>query len=193
MKLFPTFTSPLVIRPKSKQLIYMVISGIVFVILQLYCAVHALINGEILSCFLSVCIIAAVVYHVITVKGRAEQDVTVMLKPVMIISAVQIVSKLLDFFVHRSDIRVSTVLLLLCECIFWYSLAFCTVRTVCGTYKLIIPMCLLAAAFFYTFIKYDIRDVVSIVSQLMLLLLIWFPLDAIEFTSLYVNSKNEKF
>ncbi|MBQ8578523.1 MAG: hypothetical protein IJ449_11255, partial [Clostridia bacterium] len=94
---------------------------------------------------------------------------------------------LLGFFASLSAISIKGVLFLLLESAFWVAFVLCTVRAICGQYKLIVPMLMLFFAFFYTFIKYDLRDFVSIASQVCLLLILWFPIDAVVFTSLYVK------
>ena len=187
MKLFSELTSPLVIRPNAKQLTYLLIFGALLVILQGYAAYSALFGGAYLSFVCAVLLIAAVVYHVVTVRRRARQDVTAILPPVALIGAVQILTKLLGFLSSLSDVSIKGVLFLLLESAFWVAFVLCTVRAICGQYKLIVPMLMLFFAFFYTFIKYDLRDFVSIASQVCLLLILWFPIDAVVFTSLYVK------
>ena len=191
MKGFPVFTSPLVIRPKAKQLIYLLLIGIAYILLQGYTAFHAAVSFDWITLIASVLMIFCAAYHIIAIRRGAEKDVTVIIPPVIVISAAQILIKLMHFFTSLSDFGWKSLIILLAECTFWAAAVFCIAKAVCGRYKLIVPLILLLFGFFYAFIRYELRDIVNLVSQLCLLLMLWFPVDAVVFTSLYVPDKDD--
>ena len=186
MKGFPNFKSALVIRPKPKQFTYLVLTLIAYLGLQGWHTVQAVMSLDILSAVLDLLMIAVAVFHVYRVLRYAQADVTEMLPTVIILSGVQILCKIIAFLISLSAFSVSGLLYLLVECAFWAAVIVCSVRAVCGRYKLLVPLLLLFFGFFWPFIRYELRQLDQILVILCHFLFVWFPVDAIVFTSLYV-------
>jgi len=192
MTLFPRFTSPLVIRPKAKQLNYLVLAAVLYLALSIWNIVQALSAADILAACAALPMIFVTVWHVYRIRRYAERDVTAMLPSVIVIGGVQILIRLLRFVLTLPAQTLLSVLALLAECVFWAAVVYCVIRAVCGQYKLLVPLALLFFGFFYVFIKHDLRQFDDIAAQVCLLLMIWFPVDAVAFTSLY-GSSDQKF
>ena len=188
MTLFPRFTSPLVIRPKAKQLNYLVLAAVLYLALSIWNIVQALSAADILAACVALPMIFVTVWHVYRIRRYAERDVTAMLPSVIVIGGVQILIRLLRFVLTLPAQTLLSVLALLAECVFWAAVVYCVIRAVCGQYKLLVPLALLFFGFFYVFIKHDLRQFDDIAAQVCLLLMIWFPVDAVAFTSLYGSS-----
>ena len=186
MKGFPNFKSALVIRPKPKQFTYLVLTLIAYLGLQGWHTVQAVMSLDILSVILNLLMIAVAVFHVYRVLRYAQADVTEMLPTVIILGGVQILCKIIAFLISLSAFSVSGLLYLLVECAFWAAVIVCSVRAVCGRYKLLVPLLLLFFGFFWPFIRYELRQLDQILVILCHFLFVWFPVDAIVFTSLYV-------
>lgn len=181
------FTSPLVIRPKAKQIGYCTVIGILLAVLQVYRIVTAAVAAQWLLLVSSLLLLAACVYHITVVIKDIRADVTAMIPPIVLLSGVELLRNLL-FFLDRGEIGLVPIFMLLLEIAFWCAFVPCTVRAVCGKYKLLVPLVFLFFAFFYVFMKFELRDFADIATQIGLLLILWFPIDAIAFTSLYPSS-----
>lgn len=186
MKGFPKFKSPLVVRPKSKQFTYLLLVLIGYLALQGWRTVQAVIALELLSAVCNVLLIAAAVLHVYRVRRYAEGDVTEMLPTIIILCGTVMLTKVLGFLASLSVFSLSSLLYLIVECVFWCAVIFCSIRAVCGRYKLLVPLLLLFFGFFWPFIRFELRQLDVILTVICHLLFVWFPIDAIVFTSLYV-------
>ncbi len=184
------FTSPLVVRPKAKQIAYCLFAGIVLACLQIYTIAVQLRAGHMLAVLSAALLLIACVPHVWIVVRHIRHDVTAMIPTVTIIAAAQIVRNFL-YLIRLESIGFAAILMFVLEIAFWFAFIPCTVRAICGKYKLLVPLVFLFFAFFYAFIKYELRDFTDLASQICLLLILWFPIDAIAFTSLYPGT--EKF
>lgn len=189
MKGFPQFKSALVIRPKPKQFTYLLLTLIVYLALQGWHTVQAVVALDILSAVICILMIAAAIWHVVRVRRYAQTDVTEMLPSIIVLGGVQILCKVITFLCSLSAFSVSALLYLLVECAFWAAVVVCSVRAVCGRYKLLVPLLLLFFGFFWPFIRYELRQLDQILVILCHFLFVWFPVDAIVFTSLYVPEK----
>ena len=186
MKGFPHFKSPLVIRPKPKQFLYLSLTLIGYLALQGWRIFRGVGNADILAILTSVLLCAAAVFHVIRVRRYAQADVTEMLPTIILLAGVIMLTKIVGFVASLSAFSVSALLYLIVECVFWCAVIICSVRAVCGRYKLLVPLLLLFFGFFWAFIRFELRQLDEILVILCHLLFVWFPVDAIVFTSLYV-------
>ena len=189
MKGFPNFKSPLVIRPKPRQFVYLLLTLIGYLALQGWRCVQSVMLPDIPSLLCSLLLMATAVFHVHRVRRYAQADVTEMLPTIIMLAAVIILTKIIGFFASLSSFSVSLLLYLIVEVIFWCAVVVCSVRAVCGRYKLLVPLLLLFFGFFWAFIRFELRELDEILVILCHLLFIWFPVDAIVFTSLYVPEK----
>ncbi len=184
------FTSPLVVRPKAKQIAYCLVAGVLLAALQLWLAVSALGKTDLLSALSALLLLGAAVYHVWIVVHDIRRDVTAMIPSIAVLAGAQMLRNVL-LFIGQGSLSFKGSFLLLMEIAFWCAFVVCAKRAVCGKYKLLVPLVFLFFAFFYTFIKFELRDIAALASQIGLLLILWFPIDAIAFTSLYPG--NDKF
>lgn len=186
MKGFPKFKSPLVVRPKPKQFVYLLLTLIGYLALQGWRVFRAVTAWDLLTVVTSVLLMAVAVWHVYRVRRYAEADVTEMLPSIIVLGGVLMLTKLAGFLVSLSAFTLSSLVYLLVECAFWCAVIVCSVRAVCGRYKLLVPLLLLFFGFFWAFIRFELRQLDEILVILCHLLFVWFPVDAIVFTSLYV-------
>lgn len=186
MKGFPKFKSPLVIRPNPKQFIYLLLTLIGYLALQGWRVFRAVTSFDFLTVVTSVLLMAVAVWHVYRVRRYAEADVTAMLPSIIVLGGVLMLTKLAGFLASLSAFTLSSLGYLLVECAFWCAVIVCSVRAVCGRYKLLVPLLLLFFGFFWAFIRFELRQLDEILVILCHLLFVWFPVDAIVFTSLYV-------
>lgn len=186
MKGFPKFKSPLVVRPKPKQFVYLLLVLIAYLALQGWRTVRAVMTFDPAAVICNALLIAAAVFHVYRVRRYAEADVTEMIPTVIIFCAAVMLTKLIGFLCALSSFTVTSLVYLLVECAFWCAVIVCSVRAICGRYKLLVPLLLLFFGFFWAFIRFELRQLDEILVILCHLLFIWFPVDAIVFTSLYV-------
>jgi len=186
MKGFPKFKSPLVIRPNPKQFVYLLLTLIGYLALQGWRVFRAVTAFDFLTVVISVLLMAVAVWHVYRVRRYAEADVTEMLPSIIVLGGVLMLTKLAWFLVSLSAFTLSSLVYLLVECAFWCAVIVCSVRAVCGRYKLLVPLLLLFFGFFWAFIRFELRQLDEILVILCHLLFVWFPVDAIVFTSLYV-------
>ena len=186
MKGFPKFKSPLVIRPKPKQFVYLLLTLIGYLALQGWRVFRAVTSFDVLTVVTSVLLMAVAVWHVYRVRRYAEADVTEMLPSIIVLGGTIMLTKLIGFLCSLSAFSVPSLLYLLVECAFWCAVIVCSVRAVCGRYKLLVPLLLLFFGFFWAFIRFELRQLDEILVILCHLLFVWFPVDAIVFTSLYV-------
>ena len=186
MKGFPKFQSALVIRPKPKQFTYLLLTLIAYLGLQGWHTVQAILAFDILNALLCVLMIAVAVWHVCRVLRYVREDVTEMLPTIIILGGAQILCKIITFLCSLSAFSISGLLYLIVECVFWAAVILCSIRAVCGRYKLLVPLLLLFFGFFWPFIRYELRQLDQILVILCHCLFVWFPVDAIVFTSLYV-------
>ncbi len=186
MKGFPKFKSPLVIRPKPKQFVYLLLTLIAYLALQGWRVFRAVTSLDVLTIVTSVLLMLVAVWHVYRVRRYAQNDVTEMLPSIIVLGGALILTKLIGFLCSLSAFSVSSLLYLLVECAFWCAVIVCSVRAVCGRYKLLVPLLLLFFGFFWAFIRFELRQLDEILVILCHLLFVWFPVDAIVFTSLYV-------
>ena len=189
MKGFPRFKSPLVIRPKPKQFLYLLLTLIAYLALQSWRVFRSVQTNDILSAVLALPMIGVAVWHVYRVRRYAQADVTEMIPTIVILGGTQIACKVIAFLASLSSFSVSALLYLTVECVFWAAVVVCSVRAVCGKYKLLVPLLLLFFGFFWPFIRYELRQLDQILVILCHFLFVWFPVDAIVFTSLYVPEK----
>ena len=188
---FPEFHSPLVMRKDAKQKIYTLIVLVPCLLFEAYAAVRAFSPFSFAVTAEALVMAVLAVFHGYRVFVRMPRDVTALLPSVLLISAARIVFKIPAYVSGLSDgFSLSGLFLFLGEICFWIAFAHCTVRAVCGKYKLIVPMILLFFGFFYTFIKYDLHAVCQIGAQICLFLMLWFPIDASAFTT-YLERKKE--
>lgn len=193
MKGFPHFKSPLVVRPRPKQFVYLLFVLIAYTALQGWRIVRAILSFDIIAAVSSSLLIAAAVFHVYRVRRYAERDVTEMIPTMIILAGSVMLTKLLTFLGSLSSFSVSSLLCLLVECIFWCAVVVCAVRAVCGKYKLLVPLLLLFFGFFWPFIRFELRQLDVILVVVCHLLFVWFPVDAIVFTSLYVPEEKNRY
>ena len=186
MKGFPKYASPLVIRPKPKQFVYLLLTLIGYLALQGWRVFRAVTAADILTVVTAVLLSAVAVWHVYRVRRYAQNDVTEMIPSMIVLGGVLMLTKVVGFLTSLSAFSVSALVVLLVECAFWCAVLFCAVRAVCGRYKLLVPLLLLFFGFFWAFIRYELRQLDEILVIVCHLLFVWFPLDAIVFTSLYV-------
>jgi len=186
MKGFPRFKSPLVIRPNPKQFLYLLLILIGYVALQGWRTVQAILNLDLLTVICTLPLMALSVWHVIRVRRRAQADVTEMLPTIIILGGVIMLTKIVGFLGSLSSFSVTLLIYLIVECVFWCAVIVCAVRAVCGRYKLLVPLLLLFFGFFWPFIRFELRELDRILEVICHLLFVWFPVDAIVFTSLYV-------
>ena len=186
MKGFPKFRSPLVIRPKPKQFVYLLLTLIGYLVLQGFRVFRAVTSLDVLSFITSALLMAVAVWHVYRVRRYAQKDVTEMLPSIMILGGTLILTKLIGFLCSLSAFSIASLIYLLIECAFWCAVTVCSVRAVCGRYKLLVPLLLLFFGFFWAFIRFELRQLDEILVILCHLLFVWFPVDSIVFTSLYV-------
>ena len=186
MKGFPHFKSALVIRPKPRQFLYLSLTVIAYLALQGYRIFRAVGNADILAILTSVLLCAAAVFHLYRVRRYAAADVTEMLPTIILLAGVIMAAKVLGFVTSLSAFSISALVYLMVECAFWCAVTVCAVRAVCGRYKLLVPLLLLFFGFFWAFIRFELRQLDEILVILCHLLFVWFPVDAIVFTSLYV-------
>ena len=95
MKGFPKFKSPLVIRPKPKQFVYLLLTLIGYLALQGWRVFRAVTSLDVLTVITAVLLMLVTVWHVWRVRRYAEADVTEMLIslfPVRVFRSVAIVS-----------------------------------------------------------------------------------------------------
>ena len=186
MKGFPHFKSPLVIRPKPKQFLYLTLTVIAYLALQGWRCVQAALSFDLISVICTVLLMASAVLHLYRVRRYAQADVTEMLPTIIILGGVIMFSKVISFVGALSSFSIAALLYLIVECAFWCAVIICAVRAVCGRYKLLVPLLLLFFGFFWAFIRFELRQLDEILVILCHLLFVWFPVDAIVFTSLYV-------
>lgn len=196
----PKFSSPMVIRPKAKQRIYMLLALPLFLIMQVWVFALSFDDLYIPGILSSPVLVVLMLWHTYQFLLKAEGDVTAFLPSAIAVSAAQIVLRIFSFvYDHlfllteeglRLPLKVSDVLLLGAECLYWIFLAYAIIKAVCGQYKLVVPLLALFFGFFYTFIEYDLRSFAHIAAEVCLLLLLWFPIDAVAFTSLYTQEKD---
>ena len=190
MKL-PEFRSPLVMRKDAKQRYYTLIALAVFLFFEGMTAVQALNPFAFFPLLEAIVTSLLAVWHGYLVFIRMPQNVTAFLPSVLCLCGARILFKIPAYIMGLFDgFSLSGLLLFLGEICFWAAFAPCTVRAVCGKYKLIVPMIFLFFGFFYTFIKYDLHAFSSIGAQICLILLLWFPVDSIAFTT-YLERKKE--
>ncbi|MBO5649529.1 MAG: hypothetical protein J6S76_06405 [Clostridia bacterium] len=191
--MFPQFHSALVVRPKPKQFSHMTIVLVLYLATQIYRTVSAIRQANVTDAVLAAAMIAPSVWYTVHIRRYAEANVTEMIPPIAILGAARILCKIVAFFAMLPAFSVSALLILLAECVFWVTVVVCATRAICGTYKLIVPLTVLFFGFFWPFITLDLRRFGDILAVVLELLLVWFPLDAVTFTSLYVptdsNSK----
>ncbi len=186
MKGFPKFKSPLVVRPKPKQFLYLLLVLIAYIALQGWRTYQAVMSFDIIAAVSSILLVTAAVFHVYRVRRYAEGDVTEMIPTIIILAGTVMLTKLIGFLCALSSFTVTSLVYLLVECGFWVAVIVCSVRAVCGRYKLLVPLLLLFFGFFWAFIRFELRQLDEILVILCHLLFVWFPVDAIVFTSLYV-------
>lgn len=186
MKGFPRFKSPLVIRPKPKQFLYLLLTLIGYLALQGWRCVQSVAALDITSLLCSMLLMVITVFHVYRVRRFAQTDVTEMLPTIIMLGGVIMLTKVIGFLSSLSSFSISLLLYLIVECAFWCAVIVCAIRAVCGRYKLLVPLLLLFFGFFWAFIRFELRQLDEILVVLCHLLFVWFPVDAIVFTSLYV-------
>lgn len=186
MKGFPRFRSALVVRPKPKQFVYLLLTLIGYLALQSFRIFRAAAAPDLPSVLISAVLMVTAVWHVYRVRRYAEADVTEMLPSIIVLGGVLILTKIVSFLCSLSAFSVTALLYLLVECAFWCAVIVCSIRAVCGRYKLLVPLLLLFFGFPWAFIRFELRQLDEIIVILCHLLFVWFPVDAIVFTSLYV-------
>ena len=76
MKGFPKFKSPLVIRPKPKQFVYLLLTLIGYLALQGWRVFRAVTSLDVLTVITAVLLMLVTVWHVWRVRRYAEADGT---------------------------------------------------------------------------------------------------------------------
>ncbi len=187
MKRLFSFQSPLVMRPDARQPRYLLCCAVLYTVLAVLKTVQMLSDG--IHLWLPSLITAALLLWLsFAVMRDGKKDVTAAIPPVVFIGAWQIVEKALMPVTNlptKSSALMGDLFWLLAEGAFWVVFVLCFIRAICGKYKILLPMALLFFGFFYAFIKYDLRAFADILMRIFLLLCLWFPLDAVTFTSLY--------
>ncbi|MBQ3065163.1 MAG: hypothetical protein IJC98_02900 [Clostridia bacterium] len=181
----PRFSSPLLIRPKSKQLRHMVFVYVLLAAMQAYIIITAISKADAFAIISSILTLSAATYHTVTIYKNAAKDVTSLIYPVILTGIVRVLLLVTGFLLQIPNVGLSAVAALLAESLFWAALVFCVIRAVCGHYKLLVPLALIFVALFYVCIKYNFQQFSETFTHICTLLLIWFPVDAVVFTSLY--------
>ena len=188
----PVFRSPLVMRDHAKQPLYTAVTLIPFLFFEGFAVYKALLPFSVFPIFEALVMSVLAVWHVTLVRTKALHDVTAFLPSLLALCAARILFKIPAYLLGLAEgFTFRGLVLLFCEIVFWAAFGYCTVRAVCGKYKLIVPMLFLFFGFFYTFIKYDLHAFGSIGAQICLFLLLWFPIDGIGFTT-YLERKKEE-
>ena len=110
MKGFPKFKSPLVIRPKPKQFVYLLLTLIGYLALQGWRVFRAVTSLDVLTIVTSVLLMAVAVWHVWRVRRYAEADVTEMLPSIIVLGGTIMLTKLIGFLCSLSAFSVPSLL-----------------------------------------------------------------------------------
>lgn len=181
----------MIILPNAKQKRCIIPALILYVILEGYIMFRS-IPEFITDAVFSVVFAALAVWHTVLYVRDSSKNVTAFLPSVIAIGGARILYKLVSFFLALSGFSVKGLLILLMEVLYWAVLVFTIIRAVCGKCKLMIPMFLLFFGFLYLFISIDLRAFSELISMICLLLLLWFPVDSVIFTSFFVPPKSSR-
>ena len=184
MEFFRLPKSPMSVLPGAKQLrtIWFVLAGFLAA-----SGVLCVFNGRdgnwlaLAECVLSA---AAAVLHVRTFCRKAVGSVMSFFPTTCLLAALRVLFKLIGIPSRFGEGTESPlVLLLIIEILFWAAFCLCTYFALMGKAKLMLPLAMLLFAFFYVFVEFELRNFLEIARLILFLLLLWFPIDAVSFTS----------